>query len=76
MKKNELNLAIALIIALFILLGGYSMRGFGTYGMMGRMYGYGFMGLFGLFFMGLVFIALVLLIIWLSKSINLLKVKK
>ena len=71
--KNEALIWIIIVVAvLFILFGGFGM-GYGNYGgMMGMMYGnYGSgMMFYGWLYGILVFVALILLIVWLVKQIK------
>ena len=75
MKTEKVVLAIVIAFLAFfvvsILFNGYGMMGYNRYGY-GMMtgfgsYGFGFMWIFGLIFMILVIIALVLFILWLAR---------
>ena len=72
-KENNTALIVIVAVLLFVVMGSFSMMGFGGYGygMMGGYYGgFGGMWLFGWLFTGLIFIALILAIIWLVRQIN------
>ena len=62
--RDDNNLLIGIIVAVFLLLG---MFGFG--GMMGG-FGFGSMWIFGFLFMALILIALILFILWLVKQLQ------
>ncbi len=73
MKNNETITWILIAAAVIILLSnGFGMMGFGNYGYRGMMGNYGFSGMwiFGWLFMTLIFVALVLLIVWLVKQLQ------
>lgn len=69
MKNNNLALWIIFAVVAVFLASFLTapMMGYSNYGMMG---GFGFMWLFGTFFMILVFVALILLIMWLIKQLK------
>ena len=70
-RENNTALIVIVVILLFVGMGSFGMMGLGGYGMMGRYYGgFGGMWLFGGLFMGLVFIALILAVIWLVRQLN------
>ncbi|HLD00912.1 MAG TPA: hypothetical protein VJC39_04150 [Candidatus Nanoarchaeia archaeon] len=77
MKDNEKNILIIALIGgfvLFIFFSGFGMMGWGNYGiggMMNWMFGTGFgFGIFGFIIPLLIVIALVLLIVWLVKKLQ------
>lgn len=73
MKNNNLTIGIIVaVVAVFVIsLLTSPMVGYSNYEMMGMMgAGFGFMWLFGTLFMILVFVALVLLVIWLIKQLS------
>lgn len=74
-KENNTALIVIVAVLLFVVMSSFGMMGFGRYGgygMMGGYYGgFGGMWLFGWLFMGLVFIALILAILWLVRQISL-----
>ena len=74
MEKNETILVIVLVVAFFVLFSGFGMNGFGGYGMGGMMQwmfpSFGFMWFFGLTFWVLLIVALVLLIMWLTRQLG------
>lgn len=67
-NKILLNIPIILLALISFVTAHEGEEGFRHHGMMNGFYGYG-MGLFGLVFMILFFVALVMLIIWLFKQI-------
>lgn len=75
--KNENNMAVwvvVIVLIIFLIFGGFGMMGFGNYryGMMNRFYpsGFGFMWISMSFIWILVIIALVLLIAWLVRQLQ------
>ncbi len=75
MKNNDMIIIIVSVIIGFFLISiftapmmGYTRYGYGMAGMMG--YGFGSMWLFGWLLMILVIVALVLLIMWLVKQLQ------
>jgi len=67
MKKDSNNFAVWILIAVIVF---FTLGSFGGMGNMMGIYGYNFMWFFGWLFMTLVFVALVLLIIWLYNQVT------
>lgn len=69
---NKLLVFFATLLFVLSFVSAQTTQGYpaGCFGMMGGAYGYGFGFIFGWIFMSLVIVALVLLIVWLTKQIN------
>ncbi len=76
MKNDKLLMWVLIAVALMVFFSGYGMMGiwgYGFPGMMSMMYGYGLYGLASLFQLAyriLMFVALVLLVVWLWQKIQ------
>ncbi len=75
MKNESLILIIVGVVALFLIVGvmtnvAYGSQYSGYGGMMGMMYGGGFSWIFGWLFMGLIFVALILFIMWMMQQLE------
>ena len=74
-RNNETLIVIISVLILLILFSGFGMMGFGSFGMgtmMNWMFGsnFGFMWIFGIIFWTIIFVALALFILWISRQLK------